>query len=245
MRYFSPQYLKSRFAIYRKVNWFATLYFNFKKFPFEVARQLPVFFYGSVRIHDISGNFIIDAPIKRGMIGFGQPFELISREQGVAEFYLLGNLTIKGHVHFGKDCLIYIGKDAACELGHMFGMGSRGKLVVYDRVIFGQYVRVGFETQIMDSNFHQMTDLTSGNKIPLTSPIAIGNYNWIGNRSTVMQKTRTPDNCITASNSLLNRDYSELGTNILIGGMPAKLLCENIARDWDGEKADMEKWLII
>src|SRR5688500_13329885 len=103
---------RERFRIYRKVNWIKTLYFNFLKFPFSIAIKLPVYFYGPVRLHDISGVIIIEGQIRSGMIGFGQPFELISRSQRIAEFYLLGKLIVKGHVHFGKDCLIYIGKNA-------------------------------------------------------------------------------------------------------------------------------------
>ena len=60
-----------------------------------------------------------------------------------------------------------------------------------------------------------------------------------------MQKTSTPNYCTIASNTLCNKDYTALGENILIGGIPAKLLKENISRDWEGEKAGLNKYLII
>ena len=60
-----------------------------------------------------------------------------------------------------------------------------------------------------------------------------------------MQGTITPNNCTIASNTLCNKDYTTLGENILIGGIPAKLLKEHVSRDWEGEKERLEKNLIL
>ena len=35
------------------------------------------------------------------------------------------------------------------------------------------------------------------------------------------------------------------GKNILIGGIPAKLLKTNISRDWEGERSRLENALIL
>jgi hypothetical protein len=60
-----------------------------------------------------------------------------------------------------------------------------------------------------------------------------------------MSNTITPDFCTIASNSLTNKNYTSLGRNTLIGGLPAKLIKENISRDWEGERESLEKNLII
>jgi acetyltransferase-like isoleucine patch superfamily enzyme len=234
-----------KLKFYYSVNWTKTLYFNFKKFPFSIAKKLPVFFYGKVKFHNLRGEMIIDSPIKTGMIGFGQIFELFKKEQGIAEFYLSGKLVCKGNAHFGKDCIVYIGPESYCEIGDLFALGSRGKLFCYNKIIFGKYVRIGFESQIMDTNFHQIINLETGKKQPMVLPIQIGNYNWVGNRTSIMQNTTTSDFCIMASNSLCNRDYSSLGENILIGGIPAKLLKNNISRDWEGEDEHLKIWMKV
>lgn len=234
-----------KLKFYLTVNWTKTIYFNFKKFPFSVAKKLPVFFYGKVKFHDLKGEIIIDAPLKTRMIGFGQTFELFKKEQGIAEFTLSGKVHFRGNAHFGKDCLVYIGPNSYCEIGEMFALGSRGKLITYQKIIFGKYVRIGYETQLIDTNFHTILDLKTGEVDSLTSPIEIGDYNWIGNRSTIMQKTVTPNFCIVASNSLANRNYNSLGENILIGGIPAKLIKTNISRDWEGERELLKIWMKI
>ena len=87
--------IKRKFKIARKVNWVKTLYFNFKMFPFSIAKKLPVFFYGSVKFTSLKGSIIIDAPLKTAMIGFGQPYEMTTRSCGIAELFLEGNMIFK------------------------------------------------------------------------------------------------------------------------------------------------------
>lgn len=239
------RFLYQRFKFYYSVNWTKTLYFNFKKFPFKTARKLPVFFYGKVKFQSIKGEMIINGPIKRGMIGFGQPYEISTQSKGNSELFLGGKMLLNGHVQFGKDYFIYIAENAYCEMGHMASLGHSGKLICYNRIVLGKYARIGFESQIMDSNFHQMIDTLTGEKFSMTAPIYIGEYNYFGNRISVMPKTTTPNFCTVASNSVCNNAYTMLGENILIGGIPAKLLRTDISRDWKGEQENLEKWLIV
>lgn len=232
-----------RVKFYYTVNWTKTLYFNFKKFPFSMAKTLPVFFYGKVKLSSIKGEIIIQGKLKRGMIGFGQHYEKRTLYKGVAELFIDGKIIFKGYAQFGKDYFVYIGKNGCCEFGHMSALGSNGKLICIEKVTLGDYCRVSYESQIMDSNFHQMIDTQTGERFPITAPISLGGYNYIGNRVSIMSKTKTPDYCTVASNSLCNSDYSKLGTNILIGGIPAKLIRENISRDWEGERDLLDIWM--
>lgn len=234
-----------KIKFYYAVNWTKTLYFNFKKFPFSVAKKLPVFFYGKVKFTNIKGEIEIIGTIKRGMIGFGQPYEMNTIHKGIAEIFIAGKIIFKGHIQFGKDYFIFIGENGTCEIGHMSSMGSNAKLICVEKVVFGKFARIGAESQIMDSNFHQMIDSNTGEKFKMTNPIYLGNYNYFGNRVSIMQKTITPDYCSVASNSLCNADYTEYGNNILIGGLPSKLLKSNITRDWKGEQELLEKSLIV
>jgi acetyltransferase-like isoleucine patch superfamily enzyme len=236
-------YLKRK--IFRKVNWIKTIYFNCKMFPFATAKKLPVLLYGRVKLQDISGQIEIQASLETGMIGFGQPYELNSVHKGTAEIVLQGKMVFKGHVQFGKDYFIYVAKEAYAEFGHMSSLASSGKIICTDRIILGDYARIGSESQIIDTNFHQMTDTVTGEKFPISASVVVGNYNYISNRVSLMQNTCTPDYCTIASNTLCNKDYTSLGENILIGGIPAKLLKTNITRDWVAEKALLDQWLKI
>ncbi len=227
------------------VNWSKTIYFNLKKFPLKVALRLPVYFYGRVKFRSLRGKIEIKAPIKRGMIGFGQSYEMKKSSKGISEFYLEGNLVFKGHVQFGKDCFIYISSNGYSEFGNMASLGSGGKIICTDKIILGNYARLGSESQLIDTTFHQLIDTSNNEKYPMSTPIHLGNYNYIGNRVSIMSKTVTPNFCTIASNSLSNKDYTGFGENILIGGIPCKLIRENISRDWKAEQEIMENLLIL
>ena len=229
---------------YSKVNWVKTLYFNFKMFPFSVAIKLPVFFYGHVKFSNLSGTIILDVPtIERGMIGFGQPYEMITTSAKTAELTLAGTLIFRGHVQFGKDYFVFIAENSTLEMGNMSSLGNKGKIICTDYVKLGNYTRIGFESQVMDNTFHQLIDVKTNELLPIKAPIFLNNYNYFGNRITILQNTKTPEYCTIASNSLCNTDYTYLGNNILIGGIPAKLLKENITRDWETEKNLLDQWL--
>lgn len=229
-----------KIKFYYSVNWTKTLYFNFKKFPIEIAKKLPVFFYGKVKFTSIKGEVIIVGNVKRGMIGFGQPYEMNTMHKGIAEVFIEGKMIFNGHVQFGKDYFIYLAQGGFCEFGHMASLGSNGKLICIEKVSLGDYCRIGSESQIIDSNFHQMIDSKTGEKFKITNPICLGKFNYFGNRVSIMQKTVTPNYCTIASNSLCNKNYSSFGENVLIGGIPAKHLKSNISRDWEGEEEQLK-----
>jgi acetyltransferase-like isoleucine patch superfamily enzyme len=227
---------KNKISFISKVNWIKTLYFNFRKFPFDVAIKLPVIFYGKIKFQSIKGKIIINAPIKRAMIGFGEPYEMNTVSIGLAEIMIEGKVVFNGKVQFGKDNFLYVKKGAVLEMGNKSSIGSRGKIICTESIIFGDYARIGSESQVIDTNFHEMINTETNEIFNLTAPIELGNHNYVSNRVTILSKTRTPNYCNIASNSLCNKDYSVLGENVLIGGIPAKLLKKNVTRNWNAEK---------
>jgi len=72
----------------------------------------------------------------------------------------------------------------------------------------------------------------------------VGDYNYIGSEVSMAKGTKTPNYCTVSAKSLCTKDYTPLGENILIGGIPAKLLKENISRDWTGEDAMMRQLIL-
>lgn len=237
------RFLKGRARFYWSINWIKTLYFNYKKFPFSTACKLPVFFYGRVKFQDISGEIVIDASIKKGMIGFGQSYEKNTVHKGIAELAIRGKVVFKGAAQFGKDYFICVEKDAYAEFGHMSAMATEGKLICVQSIILGEYTRIASEVRITDTDFHQMVNTQTGEKYPVSAPIIIGRFNYFSNRVSVFKGTITPDYCTVASNSLCTKDYRDLGENILIGGIPAKLLKTNYTRDWENEKDLLVEWM--
>ena len=236
---------KKKLKLYLSVNWFATWYFNLKMFPFSVAKKLPVIFYGRIRFSNLDGKFIIDAPIKKGMIGFGQHFEFPTTSKGTAEFFLQGTMVCKGNVQIGKDVCIKVFDDAYFEMGHMGCLGSDIRVICSNKIKLGNWTGIGYESQLVDTNSHPMMNAQTGEYYPISGTIEIGNYNAVSNRVSIMLNTKTPHNCVIASNTLCNKDYTGLGENILLGGIPAKKIKDNFKRDWESEKEVLKKNKII
>ena len=237
--FFRPQYLKLEFFF--SINWIKTLYFNFKMLPFDTAKKLPIYFYGSVKFTSLKGSVQIVGPIKRGMVGFGQAYEMTTRSNNMAEIIVAGQIIFRGYAQFGKDFFVMVGNNAILDLGDMAGMASHGKLICTHQITLKNYARIGSECQVIDTDFHQMIDTVTGELFEKSKPITIGSYNYVGRWTSILKGTITPDYCTIASNTLCNKDYTQLGQNILIGGIPAKLLKKNISRDWEAEREKMDR----
>lgn len=217
------------------VNWIKTIYFNFKMLPISNALRLPVFFYGPVTLSGLKGKLIIDAPIHTNMIQFGVNLEMVRTNAKTAQLTILGSLTFKGSFYSGVDYKIIVQPEGNLEIGKYSHFGSNTKVIVTGKIHLGKHTRLSFESQIFDTDFHYMlnTETRQVNRLTL-EPIFIDDYCWIGNRCSIMKGTKTPKYLSIASNSLLNKDYTQtIPDYSIIGGMPAKLLRKNIVRIFD------------
>lgn len=82
----------------------------------------------------------------------------------------------------------------------------------------------------MDSNYHYMADFNNKIVKRHCAPIVIGSYCWICNSTTVTGGAVIPDKVIVSSNSLVNKDMSDVPEGAVIGGLPAKLLRTGVRR---------------
>lgn len=237
--------LKYLIKLFLKINWLKTLYINFKTLPFKKAKKLPIVVFGRCKFGETSGKITIENDVYFGKIGIGQQYQIFKKGSGKAEFHILGNLIFKGRFQFGIDSNVFIGKHGTCTLGDMASLGGDSTLICTKKITFGDYCRIGTQAYISDSNFHNLKNPITNEVYSMSSDINLGNYNFISTRVSIMGKTLTADNTIVASNTLLLKDYKIHGENIILGGIPAKVVKTNINRDWHGEQKDLETFLKI
>lgn len=115
-------------------------------------------------------------------------------------------------------------------------IGSGCKIMCFNSISIGFHCDLTWETQLIDTSFHYIK--RSGEDIPqeLTAPIVLGDYCWIGNRSTISKGTVLPSYSIVASNSIVNKDFSSCGERCFYAGMPAKCKTTDIVREYDTQK---------
>lgn len=230
--------IKSLFIILIKQRVLYTILFNFKNLPFKQAKKCPIIFYKHSYGKITNGGKIIlsDKVLinkKKIIIGFpAEDFEyqcektVLNIEYGSA--YFNGRfcarrgviIDIKGNAYFEDDVLF----------------GPRCRIRIHNKGYFGKSIRVAHETQVFDTNFHFMEKVDTPGYYPISKPISIGNFSWIGNRTTIGPGSILPDYTIVASNSLVNKDFSILNPYSTIGGIPAKFIREGWTRVWDTER---------
>ncbi|MGE4287766.1 MAG: hypothetical protein AB7E36_03680 [Salinivirgaceae bacterium] len=220
----------------KQINWVKTLYFNFKMLPFNTAKKLPVVFYGKHQLSGLNGKVnIVNTPICFGIAEFGHNKELVKQRLGRSELRIDGILNINGKFQTGNDTVIIVTKGAELSIGDGSYFGAKTKVICTKKIALGKGFRFGFESIVSDSNYHFTINLETNKVERFQKEITIGDYCWVGNRSSIMKGTNTPNYLIVASNSVLNKDYTQtIAEYSLIGGIPAKLIKNNIVRVFDG-----------
>jgi acetyltransferase-like isoleucine patch superfamily enzyme len=229
---------KIRFKIFRiiSINWTGTLYFNYKMLPLKHAKKLPFIFYGKVMFSGLNGEIIFNVPIRQGLCEFGKNLEIIKSSAGNAEIRIDGKMIIDGEFSTGNDYNLQILPKGEFRIGGQSYLGRQTKILCTHRITIGNNFRFGFESQISDSNYHYIIDLNDNSISRINGSITIGNYCWIGNRTSIMKGSKLPNSTIVASNSLLNKDYTSIiDERSIIGGIPAKLLKSNSTRIFDSD----------
>ncbi len=218
-------------------NVFKTIYLNLRMLPFRQAVRLPIFIFGRVSFVSLRGRIIIDAErIHTAMIQLGDPADMYFNPQHAGVIYNDGQIIFRGRFDAGCGYNLRTYAGGAIIFGENTHLGSKNNFISKIKIEFGDYSRTAFEVVIMDTSFHYTMDMVGHVVTAADSPVKIGKYNWIANRSTVQKGTITPDNLIAASGSLLNRDYTgTVPEYSLIGGTPAKLIKENVTRVWNWE----------
>jgi acetyltransferase-like isoleucine patch superfamily enzyme len=216
---------------YKGVNWIKTLYLNFSTQKFRDAVKLPILAYGRLKIVSLAGKIKIESPITTGMIRLGINSDISSATKGTSLLLIRGILVFKGRFVASINYSIFVDYNAILSIGDLCFLGGNSKIHCLKKITLGKGARSSYESQIFDTSFHYVRDIQTG-KIPDRSKeVNIGNFCWIGNRTTIMKGACLPDHSIVASNSLCNRDYTtEDHIAPLIGGIPAKIIKTNSSR---------------
>lgn len=222
------------------LNPWQTFLFNFSAFPFKIAVKMPVFVYEKLDFCNM-GKIIIDSDcIEPGMVKINC---LNKRKQATTKILNYG--TIK----FQKDVRIFGGANLTVLTGGVFFMkqgsllGDNTIIVVENSIELGVRSTITYGSVMTDTNSHFTITMDGKTISKLNAPIVIGDYNWICNNASIKAGTKTPHHMIAAASySVLTKDYTKsVAPYSIIGGCPAKLLKEGVARIFD---VDYEKKIV-
>ncbi len=216
------------------LNIWRTIYFNFRTLPFSQAIKLPVFIYGRIRFL-LNGTVVFNnCEVKRGMVKIGKVSDCFSLSERAGFIQLASpssKLVFNGKAKIGVNAKIRA-VDGSIYLGNEVFFGSDVRIIANGAdVHIGDHSRIAFETNIINSGFHYVYNSAKGCYGNCNRDIRIGEYNWIGNRTSVAAGTITKSHTIVCSNSLIGKNYSTIEAEYpMIAGIPAKLIASGMKR---------------
>ena len=216
-----------------KCNWFKTIHINFKTQKFKNAFKFPIIVYGKLIIYSFEGDIVISHPISTGMIHIGKDLDNNPVSLNPIKFTIDGILKFNGPalISGGSTITIWGGM---IEFGKNVAIGSGVQLKCVNEIIIGNYTRIISLCVVMDTNVPFIKNIETGKIKRSNAPVKIGDNCWINSSSIITKGTIIPDYCITAQNTLMNKDYSKsCNSHTFFAGSPAKPVSENIQRIFD------------
>lgn len=239
--------LESRLSQPRLSLW-RTVYINLRTLPFRTAIKLPIFIYGKVRLFMLNGQIILATEdIKRGMIKIGRnadSFSLFDHSGFISLGSKNSRIIFDGPASISLNSKIRV-PAGTLHFGEYVYIGANNRIICNGEYIkIGRYTRVAFESVIMNSGFHHVYNENKQSIVKTTRPIIIGEFCWIGNRTSITAGAKLKSYTIVCSNSLINKDFTS-GERLyqMLGGSPAKLIGTGFHRIFSPTlEAQIESW---
>lgn len=194
-----------------------TLAFGIKArtYRVRVARNFKVVNSGRI-------SYVAESRIRFGTVFFGF---LIGNESSLIRNR--GELCFEGDVSVADSNYWDIGPGARMTVGSGTSFSPGVKIVISEGLRLGDKCAVGWDTQILDTDFHRHGAVGQiAVEVP-TGQIVIGNHVWVGSGVKIMKGIEIADDCIVAAGSLVTRSFVRKGS--LIGGVPAKVIRDGYA----------------
>lgn len=219
-------------GIYRKFceeysfNPISTIYYNFKFLPFSQAIKVPILL-NDIKFHRSDAKVEIQCKkIEFGMIKIGVKYNDLYHIRKKSHYELCkgGKVVFHGRCSIGKGGHVDVEPNGLLEFEDDVNINAGLNLYAFYKIKFGKGCRIGFETTILDSDFHAMYDIVGKRYVKTYSPIEIGENCWIGMKTIIKKGTKIYPNNIIASASVVSGLFRK--ENCIIQGNPANVVAE-------------------
>lgn len=174
-----------RFIVYTRPCY--TIWFNFRYLPFRQAIKLPIIFFPHAFAKVEKGAKIIvgDDVLnnKWHKVFIGEDARDFAHFSEKTYLHILGSITFTGKTNILRGA--FIDALGSITFGNDVLVCSLVRIRAYNRISIGNNAVISHECQLFDTNFHYVTDVDTMEYRPMAKPIFIGDYVWIGNRSTI------------------------------------------------------------
>ena len=183
--------------MYRRVVDFASsVVFNYSYLPFSQARLLPIWVN---RLHfskyaKYCGKIVIESDtIYPRMIRLGVDFNYWYPEEGI-KLFVHGTIIFKGKCLIGNNSTIYVKNGGTLIIGDGVSLSANNSILCENSITIDNNTKIAWGCQIMDTDFHYMHNVKSGEcTLTKSKPIYIGQNNWIGKNCEIFKGFITCD----------------------------------------------------
>lgn len=139
---------------------------------------------------------------------------------------MLPKIENKGVLRMAANCMFRsfrlrqhftVRKDATLEIGDGAFFNDGVNLCATLEIRVGRHAKIGDQTYIYDSDFHQVAPDAPVRR----APVSIGNNVWIGANSMILAGASIGDNSVIAAGSIV---VGAIAANCLAAGAPAKVV---------------------
>lgn len=124
----------------------------------------------------------------------------------------------------GNNCKIIIGSHTHIGASHLAVTEDNQLLTI------GDVCMISDEVQFRTGDSHSIID-ENGNRTNYAQSISIGDHVWIGEGCKVLKGVSIGNNSIVGTGAIVTKSF---GNNLLLGGVPAKVLKERI--NWNSQR---------
>lgn len=135
-----------------------------------------------------------------------------------------GRIIFHGSCNIAKGAHIELEPSGLIEFEDDVRINAGLNLYSFYKVKIGKGSRIGFETTIIDSDFHPLYDIVGDRLTKTYAPIEIGENCWIGMKVIIKKGTKIHPNNVIASASVVSGLFRK--ENCIIEGNPAKISAE-------------------
>jgi len=206
-----------------KVNWHKTIIFNFRLFPFATAIKMPVLLFGKVNTKGTKrGDIEFACTPYTGMLRVGYVSVSWADSSKRTVYQIMGKHVVHGDCAFGAGSVIVVTKNATLDIGSNVWFNENTKIHCRDKITIGDRCLFAWECQVLDTDFHYL--IKDGVISKNCKPVVISYGTWVGNRVSINKGAVIPPMSVISSNSVVSKDFADEGTEILLAGMPAKIV---------------------
>lgn len=137
-----------------------------------------------------------------------------------------GSIWMEDH-----NCEAIIGENTTFEETHLVVTEPNSKIVIGEDCMFA------YDIDLRTGDSHSIIDSITNERLNYAQNISIGNHVWIAPHVSILKGVHISGNSVVATRALVTKSFLE--GNILIGGIPAKKLKENI--NWTRQRIYKKK----